>query len=77
MDAFHFLKENQIFTVEELEQQTHELSAVVDDLVALSKANTARIKQLDNMITFGKAAGKSSRLPISRKSTCIIPPSAS
>lgn len=54
VDAFHFLKENQIFTVEELERQTHELSAVVDDLVALSKANTARIKQLDNMITFAE-----------------------
>ena len=52
VDAFHFLKENQIFTVEELERQTHELSAAVDDLVAQSKANTARIKQLDNMITF-------------------------
>ena len=54
MDAFHFLKDNQIFTVEELERQTHELSAAVDELVAQSKANTARIKQLDNMITFGE-----------------------
>ncbi|MBQ9342962.1 MAG: hypothetical protein IJT99_02065, partial [Clostridia bacterium] len=31
-----------------------ELSAAVDDLVAQSKANTARIKQLDNMITFAE-----------------------
>ena len=54
VDAFHFLKENQIFTVEELERQTHELSAAVDDLVAQSKASTARIKQLDNMITFAE-----------------------
>ncbi|MBQ9262671.1 MAG: hypothetical protein IJ189_00500, partial [Clostridia bacterium] len=54
VDAFHFLKENQIFTVEELERQTHELSAAVDDLVAQSKANTGRIKQLDNMITFAE-----------------------
>ena len=54
VDAFHFLKDNQIFTVEELERQTHELSAAVDDLVAQSKANTARIKQLDNMITFAE-----------------------
>ena len=51
---FHFLKDNQIFTVEELERQTHELSAAVNDLVAQSKANTARIKQLDNMITFAE-----------------------
>ncbi|MBQ6256378.1 MAG: plasmid mobilization system relaxase, partial [Clostridia bacterium] len=54
VDAFHFLKDNQIFTVEELERQTHELSAAVDDLVAQSKVNTARIKQLDNMITFAE-----------------------
>ena len=54
VDAFHFLKENQIFTVEELERQTHKLSAAVDDLVAQSKANTARIKQLDSMITFAE-----------------------
>ncbi|MBR3743418.1 MAG: MobA/MobL family protein [Clostridia bacterium] len=52
--AYSFLKTNQIFTVEELERQTHELSAAVDDLVAQSKANTARIKQLDNMITFAE-----------------------
>ena len=54
VDAFHFLKENQIFTVEELERQTHELSAAVDALVAQSKASTSRIKQLDNMITFAE-----------------------
>ena len=54
VDDFHFLKENQIFTVEELERQTHELSAAVNDLVAQSKANTARIKQLDSMITFAE-----------------------
>ena len=52
--AYSFLKANQIFTVEELERQTHELSAAVDDLVAQSKANTARIKQLENMITFAE-----------------------
>ena len=46
VDAFHFLKENQIFTVEELERQTHEMSAAVDALVAQSKTSTARIKQL-------------------------------
>ena len=54
VDAFHFLKENQIFTVEELERQTHELSAAVDALVAQSKASTTQIKQLDNMITFAE-----------------------
>ena len=54
VDAFHFLKENQIFSVEDLERKTHELSAAVNDLVAQSKTNTARIKQLDNMITFGE-----------------------
>ena len=54
VDAFHFLKENEIFTVEEVERQTHELSAAVDDLVAQSKTNTARIKQLDNMIIFAE-----------------------
>ena len=52
--AYSFLKANKIFTVEELERQTHELSAAVDDLVAQSKANTALIKQLDNMITFAE-----------------------
>ena len=52
--AYSFLKANQIFTVEELERQTHELSAAVDDLVTQSKANTARIKQLDSMITFAE-----------------------
>lgn len=52
--AYNFLKANQIFTVEELERQTHELSAAVDGLAAQSKANTARIKQLDSMITFGE-----------------------
>ncbi|MBR4334097.1 MAG: plasmid mobilization system relaxase, partial [Clostridia bacterium] len=52
--AYSFLKANQIFTVEELERQTHELSAAVDDLVAQSKASTARIKQLDSMITFAE-----------------------
>ena len=40
--------------MEELERQTHELSAAVDDLVAQSKDSTARIKQLDNMITFAE-----------------------
>jgi len=54
VDAFHFLKENQIFTVEELERQTHELSAAVDALVAQSNANASHIKQLDNMITFAE-----------------------
>ena len=54
VDAFHFLKENQIFTVEELERQTHELSAAVDDLAAQSKTNAARVKQLDSMITFAE-----------------------
>ena len=54
VDAFHFLKENQIFTMEELERQTHELSAAVDALVAQSKVSTSRIKQLDNMITFAE-----------------------
>ena len=52
--AYSFLKANQIFTVEELERQTHELSAAVNDLMAQSKANAARIKQLDSMITFGE-----------------------
>ena len=52
--AYSFLKANQIFTVEELERQTRELSAAVDDLVAQSKASTARFKQLDNMITFAE-----------------------
>ena len=52
--AYSFLKANQIFTVEELERQTHELSAAVDGLAAQSKANTARIKQLDSMITFAE-----------------------
>lgn len=52
--AYSFLKANQIFTVEELERQTHELSAAVNDLVAQSKANAARIKQLDSMITFAE-----------------------
>lgn len=46
VDAFHFLKENQIFTVEELERQTHEMSAAVDALVTQSKTSTARIKRL-------------------------------
>lgn len=48
MDVFHFLKENQAFTVEELEQHTHELSDAVDAFVDQSKASTARIKQLDS-----------------------------
>jgi NADH dehydrogenase/NADH:ubiquinone oxidoreductase subunit G len=52
--AYSFLNANQIFTVEELERQTRELSAAVDDLVAQSKASTARFKQLDNMITFAE-----------------------
>ena len=52
--AYSFLNANQIFTLEELERQTRELSAAVDDLVAQSKANTARVKQLDNMITFAE-----------------------
>ena len=35
-------------------RQTHELSAAVNDLVAQSKANTVRIKQLDSIITFAE-----------------------
>ena len=50
--AYGFLKANQIFTLEELERQTDELSAAVNNLVAQSKASTARIRQLDDMITF-------------------------
>ena len=52
--AYSFLKANQIFTLEELERQTHELSAAVNDLATQSKANAARIKQLDSMITFAE-----------------------
>ena len=54
VDAFHFLKENEVFTVKELDQQIHELFAAVDALVTQFKANTARIKQLDSMITFAE-----------------------
>jgi len=52
--AIAFLKENNIFTLEELEQKTHEISAAADALLAQSRENNARMKKLDAMITFGE-----------------------
>lgn len=52
--AIAFLKENNIFTLEELEQKTHEISAAAEALLAKSRENNARMKKLDTMITFGE-----------------------
>lgn len=54
VDAFHSLKENQIFTVEELENQLHSLSAESDAILARMRENSARLKQLDNMIALAQ-----------------------
>ena len=54
VNAFHFLKENQIFTVEELENQLHSLSAESDAILAKMRENSARLRQLDNMIALAQ-----------------------
>ena len=54
VNAFHFLKENQIFTVEELENQLHSLSAESDAILARMRENSDRLKQLDNMIALAQ-----------------------
>ena len=52
--AYYFLEENQIFTIEELERRSRELSASANTLLEKSKAINARINQLDNIITFAE-----------------------
>ena len=52
-DDIRLLEEHDIHTMDDLEAYTEKISAKADDLLARSRANTARIKKLDEMIRFG------------------------
>ena len=52
--AYYILEENQIYTLDELEHKSRELSASANALLEKSNANASRIKQLENMITFAE-----------------------
>ena len=52
--AYYFLEENQIYTLDELERKSRELSASANTLLEKSNANASRIKQLENMITLAE-----------------------
>ena len=51
--AYSFLQENDLHTVEQLEERVHSLSKETDDLLARVNANSARVKKLQDMINFG------------------------
>ena len=51
--AHNFLQENDLHTVEQLEERIKKLSKETDDLLARVNANSARVKKLQDMISFG------------------------
>ena len=51
--AHSFLQENDLHTVEQLEERIKKLSKETDDLLAQVNANSARVKKLQDMINFG------------------------
>ena len=52
MAAYNFLEENHIYSLDELESQIHALSDESDALLAQMRENNARMKKLDDMISF-------------------------
>lgn len=51
--AHNFLQENDLHTIEQLEERIKKLSKETDDLLARVNANSARVKKLQDMINFG------------------------
>ena len=51
--AYNFLQENDLHTVEQLEERVQNLSKETNDLLARVNANSARVKKLQDMINFG------------------------
>lgn len=51
--AYSFLQENDLHTVEQLEERVKNLSKETNDLLARVNANSARVKKLQDMIIFG------------------------
>ena len=51
--AYSFLQENDLHTVEQLEERVKNLSKETNDLLARVNANSARVKKLQDMINFG------------------------
>ncbi len=51
--AYSFLQENDLHTVEQLEERVKNLSKETNDLLARVNANSARVKKLQEMIIFG------------------------
>ena len=51
--AYNFLQENDLHTVEQLEERVRNLSKETNDLLARVNANFARVKKLQDMIIFG------------------------
>lgn len=51
--AHNFLQENDLHTIEQLEERIKKLSKETDDLLAHVNANSARVKKLQDMINFG------------------------
>ena len=49
----NFLQENDLHTIEQLEERIKKLSKETDDLLAHVNANSARVKKLQDMINFG------------------------
>ena len=52
--AYNFLQENDLHTVEQLEERVHQLSLETDTLLSLINANAAREKKLKEMILRGE-----------------------
>ena len=51
--AYSFLQENDLHTVEQLEERVQNLSKETNDLLARANGNSARVKKLQDMINFG------------------------
>ena len=51
--AYSFLQENDLHTMDQLEEQVRNLSKETNDLLARVNANSARVKKLQEMIIFG------------------------
>ncbi len=54
LDTFGFIKRHNLRTMDDLEALTDSISSQADTILTKTRANTARVKKLDEMIRFGK-----------------------
>ncbi|MBO5569511.1 MAG: MobA/MobL family protein [Clostridia bacterium] len=54
LDTFNFIKKHNLRTMDDLEAFADSISEKADNILAKSRANSAQIKKLDEMIRFGK-----------------------